>query len=104
MNAITFILNLVIFGGVAQCLKLYIEDTVVEVDALVDKTSEIQGDTLFLTPLIEGGEIDLAQNLSRVTELPTRLENSHTGYITVNKQDGGHMFFWYFPSQVRLLL
>ena len=55
-------------------------------------------DPLFLTPLIESGRIEEAVTLSSVTGLDTNL-TSHSGFITVNKQHGGHMFFWYFPSQ-----
>ena len=58
-----------------------------------------ESDPLYLTPYIESGNIAEAQKLSQVTTLPTTIQ-SHSGLITVNKQYGGHTFFWYFPSQV----
>ena len=80
------------------CVKIYEDFLEVEVS---DRSDEVvDSEPLFLTPLIENGEIEKAQLLSKVTALNTTLE-SYSGYITVNKPEGGHMFFWYFPSQVR---
>ena len=80
--------------------KLYNDFQVIEIEEEVTSVPILTGEPLFLTPLIENGEIEKAQELSKVTGLGTDLV-SHTGYITVDKEAGGHTFFWYFPSQVR---
>jgi len=56
------------------------------------------GTPLFLTPLIEEGQLELARNLSRVGPLPGDNVPSHSGYLTVNKTTGSNMFFWFFPN------
>ncbi|BFZ23161.1 hypothetical protein BsWGS_26199 [Bradybaena similaris] len=55
---------------------------------------------LFLTPLLDGGEVLNAQARSRVSSSETFIQRSHAGFITVDKQLGNHLFFWYFPSLV----
>lgn len=56
------------------------------------------GDPLFLTPYIESGKIDIAQNLSTVgfTEGWFGIK-SYSGFFTVNKKYNSNQFFWYFP-------
>ena len=83
-----------------HCLKIYEDFLEVEVPDRSDV--RVASEALFLTPYIEAGQIAEAQELSKVKTLNTALE-SYTGYITVNKPEGGHMFFWYFPSQVSRL-
>ncbi|KAM7302003.1 putative serine carboxypeptidase CPVL [Ixodes scapularis] len=58
------------------------------------------GDPLFLTPLIEAGRLDEAKALSRVGSLGD-VEDvpSHAGFLTVNKQLGSNMFFWFYPAK-----
>lgn len=58
------------------------------------------GDPLFLTPLIEAGRLDEAKALSRVGSLGD-VEDvpSNAGFLTVNKQLGSNMFFWFFPAK-----
>ena len=60
------------------------------------------GSPLFLTPLIEKGEISKAQLLSLVPpfneEEPVR---SFSGFITVNASTNASMFFWFFPASLR---
>ncbi|BFZ04918.1 hypothetical protein BsWGS_07957 [Bradybaena similaris] len=55
---------------------------------------------LFLTPLLDRGEVLKAQARSSVSSSETFIPRSHAGFITVDKQLGNHLFFWYFPSPV----
>ncbi|CAG5132656.1 unnamed protein product [Candidula unifasciata] len=58
-------------------------------------------ESLFLTPLLDQGNIQAAKERSRVAEDTTHyIPASHAGFITVDKQLGNHLFFWYFPSQL----
>ena len=59
------------------------------------------GEPLFLTPLIEAGELQQARELSRVVGLPGAGANvtSHAGFFTVNKELNSNLFFWFFPCQ-----
>nr|CAD7260612.1 unnamed protein product [Timema shepardi] len=59
------------------------------------------GEPLFLTPLIEAGNINEAKKASRVGVLEgaERIE-SYSGYITVNKSFNSNLFFWFFPAEV----
>ena len=59
------------------------------------------GEPLFLTPLIEAGELQQARELSRVVGLPGAGANvtSHAGFLTVNKERNSNLFFWFFESQ-----
>ena len=59
------------------------------------------GEPLFLTPLIEAGELQQARELSRVVGLPGAGANvtSHAGFLTVNKELNSNLFFWFFESQ-----
>ncbi|CAN7997176.1 unnamed protein product, partial [Ixodes hexagonus] len=55
---------------------------------------------LFLTPLIEAGRLDEAKSLSRVGSLGA-VEGvpSYAGILTVQRDFGSNMFFWFFPAQ-----
>jgi len=56
-------------------------------------------DRLILTPYITAGEIEKAQNLSRVHNF-TRVQ-SYSGFFNVNPTYNSNMFFWFFPAAVR---
>lgn len=61
---------------------------------------------LFLTPLIEAGNITMARNLSLVLTLPNSLPDipnrpSYSGFITVNETLDSNLFFWFFPATSR---
>lgn len=56
------------------------------------------GKPLFLTPYIDSGNAAEGRNLSR-NHLPNNFladVNSYSGFFTVNKSDGGNLFFWHF--------
>ncbi|KAH6930252.1 hypothetical protein HPB50_012264 [Hyalomma asiaticum] len=58
------------------------------------------GEAVFLTPLIEAGNFEEALKKSKVGkigDLPDLL--SYSGFITVNKELGSNLFFWFFPAQ-----
>ncbi|KAH8041186.1 hypothetical protein HPB51_013846 [Rhipicephalus microplus] len=58
------------------------------------------GEPLFLTPLIEAGQLERARNLSRVGSLGAVPDfPSYSGFLTVNKQYGNNLFFWFFPAK-----
>ena len=59
------------------------------------------GEPLFLTPLIEAGELQQAREQSRVLGLPGpgAAVTSHSGFLTVNQQFNSNLFFWFFESQ-----
>ncbi|CAG5132654.1 unnamed protein product [Candidula unifasciata] len=58
-------------------------------------------ESLFLTPLLDQGNIHAAKERSRVAEDTIHnIPASHSGFITVDKELGNHLFFWYFPSQL----
>lgn len=55
---------------------------------------------LFLTPLIEAGRLDEAKSLSRVGSLgPVEDVPSYAGFLTVQRDMGSNMFFWFFPAK-----
>ncbi|XP_047538047.1 venom serine carboxypeptidase-like [Vanessa atalanta] len=56
------------------------------------------GDPLILTPFIDEGNIELAQNLSRVPFTEKIGFISHSGFITVDKEYNSNLYFWYFPA------
>lgn len=56
------------------------------------------GKPLFLTPYIEAGQIDLAQQLSKVGPLNGTSVVSFAGFLTVNKTYNSNLYFWFFPS------
>ncbi|XP_077514994.1 putative serine carboxypeptidase CPVL [Amblyomma americanum] len=58
------------------------------------------GEPLFLTPLIEAGDLDRARNLSRVGSLGDVPDfPGYSGFLTVNKEYGNNLFFWFFPAK-----
>lgn len=62
------------------------------------------GTPLFLTPLIEAGNVDEARLLSRVGALPgDGGVESYSGYFTVNKTSNSNLFFWFFPAEVKMI-
>ncbi|XP_071441085.1 venom serine carboxypeptidase-like [Hetaerina americana] len=57
------------------------------------------GKPLYLTPLIENGNIEQAQKLARVGPLPGISKiHSFSGYLTVNKEYNSNLFIWFFPA------
>ncbi|XP_063541231.1 venom serine carboxypeptidase-like [Cydia strobilella] len=56
------------------------------------------GEPLFLTPLIEKGDIKKARQLARVNLNDSLPIESYTGFFTVNKAYDSNQFFWYFPG------
>ncbi|XP_069504347.1 probable serine carboxypeptidase CPVL [Ambystoma mexicanum] len=59
------------------------------------------GQPLFLTPYLESGRIQEAQELSLVGPLPGYNTKSYSGYLTVNKTCNSNLFFWFFPAQIQ---
>lgn len=60
----------------------------------------LAGAPLFLTPLINAGQLSKAKSMSRVGYLGL-VENlpSYSGYLTVNADWGSNLFFWFFPAK-----
>ena len=65
----------------------------------VDHNKTDVGEPLFLTPLIENGELEKAKNLSKLDPNFSDIA-SYTGFFTVNKKYNSNLFFWYVPAQV----
>ncbi|EEC06223.1 serine carboxypeptidase, putative, partial [Ixodes scapularis] len=61
---------------------------------------ESVGSALYLTPLIESGQLEHARNLSRVGSLG-QVEDvpGYSGFLTVDAELGSNLFFWFFPSK-----
>lgn len=59
------------------------------------------GEPLFLTPLLEAGRIEEAQNLSRVQLDDISYVTSYSGFFTVDKKYNSNIFFWYFEADTR---
>lgn len=58
------------------------------------------GEPLFLTPLIEAGDLEKARNLSRVGSLGDVPDfPGYSGFLTVNKKYDSNLFFWFFPAK-----
>ena len=59
------------------------------------------GEPLFLTPLIEAGELQQARDQSRVLGLPGPGAGitSHAAFLTVNKELNSNLFFWFIECQ-----
>src|SRR5690606_16960062 len=56
---------------------------------------------LFLTPLIDTGEIIKAKELAMVKNLDSIIEReSYSGFITVDEEKKSNLFFWFFPALV----
>ena len=64
-------------------------------------TEENSGKPLILTPLLEAGKIDEAQDLAKVRGLSEDV-TSYSGFFTTNKEHDSNLFFWYFPSKVKI--
>jgi len=63
--------------------------------------SDNYGEKLYLTPYIENGLIEVAQDLARVRNLIPEVElESYSGYLTVRPETGSNLFFWFFPAAV----
>jgi len=67
------------------------------------KANEKQiGEPLYLTPYIESGDIEMGRSLAKVDW--TLLEglngevDSYSGLLTVDPENNGNMFFWFFPA------
>lgn len=56
------------------------------------------GSALFLTNMLENGNIEEAKNLSEVRPLAGNVK-SYSGFLTVNKTYNSNIFFWFFPSE-----
>ncbi|KAG8290770.1 hypothetical protein J6590_076459 [Homalodisca vitripennis] len=56
------------------------------------------GISLYLTPLLEEGKYEEAQQLSRVKPDLGNI-TSYSGFFTINKQCQSNLFFWFFPAQ-----
>nr|AYV88994.1 serine carboxypeptidase CPVL [Tetranychus truncatus] len=54
---------------------------------------------LLLTPLIKAGRIAEARSSARVVLPNAPQVESYSGYLTVNKETGSNLFFWFFPSK-----
>ncbi|CAG5130564.1 unnamed protein product [Candidula unifasciata] len=55
-------------------------------------------DPLHLSPFLERGDIRSALELSEVRDPQKVIPKSYAGFITVDKQLGNHLFFWFFPA------
>jgi len=61
------------------------------------------GEPLYLTPYIESGDIEAGKEMSRVDSsllmgLDAEVE-SYSGFLTVDPDNSGNMFFWFFPAE-----
>ncbi|XP_013405138.1 probable serine carboxypeptidase CPVL [Lingula anatina] len=65
----------------------------------MNNTGVDPGQPLFLTPLIEKGQIAQARAASAVGPLEGTSVMSFSGFLTVNKTYNSNMFFWFFPAQ-----
>ncbi|XP_011266007.2 venom serine carboxypeptidase isoform X1 [Camponotus floridanus] len=59
---------------------------------------EDPGIPLFLTPLIENGEIQEARTKALVQHKDMGNVTSYSGYFTVNETYNSNLFFWFFPA------
>ncbi|CAG5130563.1 unnamed protein product [Candidula unifasciata] len=55
-------------------------------------------DPLHLSPFLERGDIKSALEQSEVRDPQKIIPQSYAGFITVDKQLGNHLFFWFFPA------
>ncbi|KAJ4443403.1 hypothetical protein ANN_05071 [Periplaneta americana] len=63
-------------------------------------TEEEVGSPLILTPYVQSGKVEEAQNLSAVRGGPFSDDiPSYSGYFTVNENFNSNMFFWFFPAE-----
>jgi len=61
------------------------------------------GEPLYLTPYIESGDVDTGKALSSVDStmlmgLDSEIE-SYSGFLTVDAENNGNMFFWFVPAE-----
>ena len=57
---------------------------------------------MFLTPLINAGNITQARKASLVGAPMSSFAESYSGYLTVNKPIcDSNLFFWFFPAKVK---
>jgi len=60
------------------------------------------GQPLYLTPLIDAGDVGTARDLARVDSSLLQGSNSdiesYSGFITADRTNNGNMFFWFFPA------
>ncbi|XP_063389058.1 venom serine carboxypeptidase-like [Cydia fagiglandana] len=56
------------------------------------------GEPLFLTPLLERGDVAEARRLARVPLFHDLHVESYAGFFTVDKTYDSNHYFWYFPS------
>ena len=64
------------------------------------------GEPLYLTPLIQSGDLEIARTLSLVTDTldglnPEEQPESYSGFLTVKEDTDSNMFFWFVPATVR---
>nr|CAD7194955.1 unnamed protein product [Timema douglasi] len=60
----------------------------------------VVGDPLYLTPLIQAGNLSEARDAARVGVLKEGVDvESYSGYLTVNQEYNSNLFFWFFPTQ-----
>lgn len=79
-----------------MCLRSLIAVLVVNV-MVWNSACACKDGALMLTPLLECGEVEKAREASRVETSIIPL--SYSGFITVDRHFGNHLFFWFFPSQ-----
>lgn len=77
-----------------------VRDTIVHAASNTSDEDSV-GSALYLTPLIESGQLEHARNLSRVGSLG-QVEDvpGYSGFLTVDAKLGSNLFFWFFPSKV----
>ncbi|XP_043283796.1 venom serine carboxypeptidase-like [Venturia canescens] len=57
------------------------------------------GEPLYLTHLLEAGQVDSARRQAEVDRRLMLNVKSYAGYFTVNKTFNSNLFFWYFPAK-----
>lgn len=67
------------------------------------ETGEDVGEPLYLTPLINKNEVQVARDKARVY-LPITGTNveSYSGFLTVNEETNSNLFFWFISAAVRI--
>lgn len=58
------------------------------------------GKPLYLSPLIEAGELSQAMDAAFTYDFLNVI--SYSGFITVNSTYNSNLFFWFFPAEVRI--
>ncbi|XP_014230751.1 venom serine carboxypeptidase-like [Trichogramma pretiosum] len=62
--------------------------------------TDAKGSPLFLTSMIEKNQINEARAAAEVTHDDFHGLKSYSGFLTVDKRYGSHMFFWYYPALI----